>query len=191
MLEMDREINAETLTSYLPESSSQSLPALFKEQGGQPENFSEREILYKILFDMRRDVTDLKKLVHQLLQQGEVSEDLLEEHSDLFNNMNNELPLSTKHEEAKPYLLAGGMGNSSANTPTPVTHTEKDAYEEAKYEEVSLDDEEESLSLEKKEKEMIIKALRKNNNKRKYAAQDLGISERTLYRKIKQYEIDE
>ena len=196
VLEMDREISSETLAGYIPERSSSNVPALFSGQGQSDDSFSEREILYKILFDMRKDVTDLKKLVHQLLKGGQLSEDLIEEHQDLFENLGKELPAApSPKEELKPYLITG-TPSTSATTATPSHHSpatdhEDSHYEEAKYEELDVEDEEESLSLEKKEREMIIKALRKNNNRRKYAARDLGISERTLYRKIKQYEIEE
>lgn len=190
VLEMDRQISGEKLAHYLPETSSSTLPTLFRGKDGSDDNFSEREILYKILFDMRSDVTELKKLVHQLLKGGEINQELIEEHQELFDNIGKELPIAPPQEEPKPYLLARPASTTSAPTSMGAS-SERTQFEEAKYEELSLDEEEESLSLEKKEKEMIIKALRKNNNKRKYAAQDLGISERTLYRKIKQYEIDE
>lgn len=195
VLEIGREINAETLSKYLPNKNPSLLPALMREADQTGENISEREILYKILFDMRRDVTDMKKLVHQLIKGDTLSKDILEEHQDLFNNMGTETHSSPATEDSNTYLLSGSAPPPTPLAPPATTNTttpdRMGHYEEANYEEVDLHVEEESLSLEKKEKEMIIKALRKNNNKRKYAAQDLGISERTLYRKIKQYEIDE
>jgi len=182
VLEMDRTITAETLRKYLPTSSS-NLPALisaeYKEKG---ENFSERDLLYKILFDMKSDMNDLKKLVLQILKDESSSSEILKQNEDLFNNIqqtkesfNNQVPTRSKEEAL-------------------IINTNKDLspYELERIEDITHETEaDDSLSIEKKEKELIIKALRKNRNKRKYAALDLGISERTLYRKIKQYELED
>ncbi|MFY0687334.1 MAG: sigma 54-interacting transcriptional regulator [Cyclobacteriaceae bacterium] len=179
ILEIDKNISTEKLLSYLP-SDQNSLPAVLK-KAGDDDDFSERDILYKVLFDMKKDMTDMKKLVLQLIQGNSTRNELMEEHGNLFEDMpTTPLPKvdgSTEDSGTKPPLLIEPKTN------------------EPEYEEVIEDighefEEDDSLSLEKKEKEMIIRALRKNNNKRKYAAQDLGISERTLYRKIKNYEID-
>lgn len=175
-LEMDRSISADTLMKYLPQQSS-NLPALYKAEGESAENLSERDLLYKVLFDMKKDMNDLKKLVHDMIENGNADTSLIEDNPNLFRNLENtpKLPQETQQ--------------SSSNEPIFInTNENQDEYE---YEVQDITHEEdESLSIEEKEKELIIKALRKNNNKRKYAAQDLGISERTLYRKIKQYEID-
>ncbi|MEQ6118302.1 sigma-54 dependent transcriptional regulator [Reichenbachiella sp. MALMAid0571] len=182
VLEMERNIDAETLRKYLPTSSS-NLPALisseYKEKG---ENFSERDLLYKILFDMKSDMNDLKKLVLQILKDESSGSEILKQNEELFNNIqqtnetfNNHTPARVKEEAL-------------------VIKTNKDLspYELERIEDISHETEmDDSLSIEKKEKELIIKALRKNRNKRKYAALDLGISERTLYRKIKQYELED
>ncbi|NVK85314.1 MAG: sigma-54-dependent Fis family transcriptional regulator [Cytophagia bacterium] len=179
-LEMDRTISADTLMKYLPQQGS-SLPAIYR--GGSSENsenLSERDLLYKVLFDMKKDMNDLKKLVHDLLENGQVDSSVIEDNPNLFRNMEGTpaLPPETKPKDfSEPIFI-----NSRSNE-------EDDEYDYENVHDITHE-EDESLSIEEKEKELIIKALRKNNNKRKYAAQDLGISERTLYRKIKQYEID-
>lgn len=177
VLELEREIDRNTLQKYLPQETPNT-PALFmtgeKEAGG----FSERDILYKVLFDLKKDVTDLKKLVHNLLRESSEGREIIEENANLFD-------LGSPERNANDTKPAGLLISKTDSQ----TETDYDlGYEDIIHAE-TLDDEEESLSLEEKEKEMIIKALKKNNNKRKYAAADLGISERTLYRKIKQYDI--
>jgi DNA-binding NtrC family response regulator len=131
------------------------------------------------MFEMKRDVSEMKTLILQVLQGKANREDLLERHESLFEDIpqyssdqNNKLL-----EKATPKLMAPKDQNI-------------ESYEEVT-EDIALEFEnDDSLSLDKKEREMILQALKKNKNKRKYAAQDLGISERTLYRKIKNYEID-
>jgi len=174
VLETERDITAEHLKKYLPNESS--LPALTS-NGKKGEDFSERDILYKILFDMKKDMNDLKKLVYDSLQNESYGSQIINKHSDLFHSI-------------------GPADESAANNSSLVIH--KNSRDEDEDIEVvedidhSTDDSaSESLSLDEKEKEMILKALKKNHNKRKYAAQDLGISERTLYRKLKLYQIDE
>ena len=179
VLEMDREVDSGTLKSYLPQESNLT-PALYKQAGKQDEGFSERDLLYKILFEMRRDLNDLKKLVHDVLQNENYGNDILEDHQELFHDVHT----PNDYEDLKPSNLRIDRSKSEEQE-------RQERYELARVEDISHEMEDESLSLEKKEKEMIVKALQKNNNKRKYAAQDLGISERTLYRKIKQYEIGE
>ena len=181
-LEMDRNINRETLAKYLPQTSSTNLPALYQGSlGNGSESLNERDLLYKVLFDMKKDMNELKKLVHDMLQSGEVNTGVIQEHPDLFRNLDGELPVhspAVRHEEPEAPVYY---------EPEPVVETE--SYD-IDVQDISHEMEDESLSIEKKEKELIVKALKKNNNKRKYAAKDLGISERTLYRKIKQYEIE-
>jgi transcriptional regulator with PAS, ATPase and Fis domain len=182
VLEMERVINLETLVRYLPKENN-LMPALYAHDDKGPEGFTERDLLYKVLFEMRKDVNDLKKLVHQMLQQDNFNEKILQDNQELFNGMHQEI----KKEDFKPstYLL------DPKTTPSfEIPNIKKSETEEI--EDITHETEgDENLSLEKKEKELIIKALRRNNNKRKYAAQDLGISERTLYRKIKQYELED
>ena len=184
VLEMEREVTAERLAVYLPQNES-SLPALLRSASVNGDNsFSERDILYKVLFDMKKDVSELKKLVFRLLDGNEGNKtEILRDHSDLFENMDQEAE-EVNDRPSTPYLIQPSQSSSSHSGKYDTNRIEDITHEA----EVA---ESESLSLEKKEKEMIIRALMKNNNKRKYAAQDLGISERTLYRKIKQYEIDE
>jgi len=174
----DKVITAEKLMGYLPQDSSQ-LPALYKKEESES-GFSERDLLYKVLFDMKKDMNDLKKFVLDAMQNEGSQSDIIEDHSQLFEDIDrNDLKPSSKPET--PVLLN-------------IENRDQKQYEEdsdVNIEDITHETEDESLSLEKKEKELIIKALRKNNNKRKYAARDLGISERTLYRKIKQYELEE
>jgi transcriptional regulator with PAS, ATPase and Fis domain len=175
ILETDRSINNEILLKYLPREEN-LIPALYKNKN--EEGVSERELLYKILFEMRRDVTELKKLVNGIIGDEEFDAEALRESSSIIDNM--ERKQEKDLEEKTTALLI-----------KPNTDTSKD-FVYSNIEDISHETEaEESLSLEEKEKELIIKALKKNNNKRKYAAKDLGISERTLYRKIKQFEIEE
>lgn len=183
VLEMEREITREVLLKYLPKNTSQ-IPALYKGKKDSDEHFSERDLLYKVLFDMKKDMTELKKLVHKVLENDSFGNEIIEEHQDLFHNMEDK---NTKEEvKPAPYLLDARAREQKEYEYNNLPENNND-IEDITHE----TEEDESLSIEKKEKELIVKALRKNSNKRKYAAEDLGISERTLYRKIKQYEIEE
>lgn len=165
-----KEINAEILQGYLPGQSS--LPTLYKEGAGQ--DLSEREILYKVLFDMRKDVNELKRIVLESVANPSHAAQIVKENPHLFAEVQSERNISQE-----PVVL-----NINGNgTPTESTSEE--------VQDISHEAEDDSLSIDKKEKELIMRALRKNNNKRKYAARDLGISERTLYRKIKEYELED
>ncbi len=167
-----KEVNAEKLLQYLPQENS--LPALYRNGSSPSESFSERDILYKVLFDMKKDMGDLKKIVlDNLSHQGSAAQ-LVKEHPGLFDGLD-----SPTHSTESVVL------NLNSNTPPNRTETAEEVQD------ISHVTEEDSLSIEKKEKELILRALQKNNNKRKYAARDLGISERTLYRKIKQYDLEE
>ena len=185
LLEQEREIDGPTLIRYLP-ADQVRLPALMANSGGSQEfsDFSEREILYKVLFDMKKDMNDLKKLVLETYQTGSLSSNIMNKHQNLFEDL--DAPKS--FEDSKP-------SGQSSNLPIVLDHQQHakddvDDYDDESIEDIIHEEDDNSLSLEKKEKEMIIRALRKHNNKRKYAANDLGISERTLYRKIKQYDIE-
>lgn len=169
VIESKREIDEITIQSYLPVVSD-NLPSVISKS---EESISERDIMYKFLFDMKSDLNDLKKLVHELINKG-TDFQLNSEQSAMINRMYNE------------------------NVPAAETHIFQPSIESAKFvkkEEVYSHDfhehveVEESLSLEDREKELIQKALEKHRGKRKYAAEELGISERTLYRKIKEYNI--
>jgi transcriptional regulator with PAS, ATPase and Fis domain len=166
VIEEERIVSATKLQQYLPNNRG-NLPAVI---GGKKENdFStERDIMYKILFDMRNDINDLKKLTLDLMKNGNV-EEVQEEHHQLIEK------IYRNQESQNPNIEV-------LNIPQE-TSTEKD------YDFIETIEEDESLSLQDKEIEMIKKSLEKNNNKRKLAAKELGISERTLYRKIKQYDL--
>lgn len=190
-------ITPQVLVKYLPNYASSTRSMTFLGGVNGAESFNERELLYKILFDMRRDVNDLKKLVLKVLSNEAHHGDILREHGNLFNSIEADVqPLS---DSAK---LLPSAQHTSPNNQHPVTNipssnsnviqiTPYDSLDNEVEDIVHETAEDESLSLEHKEKEMIVKALQRNGGKRKYAAQALGISERTLYRKIKQYDIEE
>lgn len=185
ILEEQRVITGEILQKYLPSNQSSGLPSLFRQFGADNSDISERDILYKVLFDMRKDMTELKKLVFSLLKNGEVNADVLENHSQLFEDLDkkeNSPLLPAPEQDYEPYRPSDD---------DQILRIDNLQGNRENVEDITHEMEEESLSLERNEKDMIIKALRKNRFKRKYAAQDLGISERTLYRKIKQYDIED
>lgn len=167
VIEEERIISAIKLQQYLP-NKSDHLPAII---GNKKENdFStERDIMYKILFDMRNDINDLKKLTLDLMKTGNI-EEVQEENHRLLEKIYNDKDLEKLDIEV-------------LNVPQQTNSTENN------YDFIETIEEDESLSLHDKEIEMIKKSLEKNNNKRKLAAKELGISERTLYRKIKQYDL--
>ncbi|PZR33968.1 MAG: sigma-54-dependent Fis family transcriptional regulator [Azospira oryzae] len=169
----EKDINGETMRYYLPKE--QNLPALYQDQNSK-ENISEREILYKVLFDMRKDVNDLKKIVLDGFADPSHAAELIKDRADLFHGVDEEVIPSSE-------TVVLNLKNNEQTVANDDTHED--------VQDISHEAEDDSLSIEKKEKELIMRALRKNNNKRKYAARDLGISERTLYRKIKQYELEE
>jgi len=184
VLEMNREINGETLIKYLPaqHKAASSSTSMILSSNKSTNDLNERDILYQILFDMKKDMNELKKLVHELMKNGRVSEQIISEHQDLFNEINDYSV--SNYNSPSTFLIE----------PKTSTITKQDIAKPiqiAKVQEISIEPEVESLSLESKEKEMVIKALRKNNFKRKYAAIDLGISERTLYRKLKQFDLED
>ncbi|PQA60224.1 sigma-54 interaction domain-containing protein [Siphonobacter curvatus] len=185
ILEEERTINGRSLLKYIPDAQRSSLPDVFRD--GQSQDFNERELLYKVLFDLKRDVTELKKLFVEMAQNGAGDGEILRQHANLFQGVADEPVNFSENHTPTRYLPV----SSTATPPTSPNVFSLDQSNDSSFVDVTDESEDESLSLEKKEKEMIIKALRKNGNKRKNAAQALGISERTLYRKIKQYEIDE
>lgn len=173
VIEHNRDIDAHALSQYLPKVA-ESLPFL----GGKEDDvISERELMYKVLFDMKRDLTELKKLVLEIVANPS-GNNLNNEQTEVLNRLMRDVssPPETRLLE------------SSLSQPKPVVSSL--SYDDEQYEEVEdVLIPEESLSLEEREKELIVKALEKHRGKRKYAAQELGISERTLYRKIKEYEL--
>lgn len=185
LLEGEREVDATTLAKYLPSDNSRlpmKLPSLSK--NGDSSDFFERDLLYKVLFDMKKDMNELKKLVLETYHNGGLSQNIIQKHQGLFEDLDSGFTGKESTESSSSYvpLVIDSQKSNSSN---------EDDYEDDAIEDIIHEEDDNSLSLEKKEKEMILRALRKHNNKRKYAANDLGISERTLYRKIKQYEIDQ
>ena len=171
IIESEREIRASVLKAYLPDYEGAKLPAVIKRDDDKSFS-SEREILYKILFDMKNDMSDLKKLVYDLIQNGDTgsfSESDTRAIKNLFRDSKVDIP-ETKVNEGPQVDFTLRKGRED------IVDTEEIV--------------EESLSLAGKEVEMIRKALEKFNGKRKLAAHELGISERTLYRKIKEYGIE-
>lgn len=173
VIESERQISGEILKTYLPDYTSSNLPTIAKNESKN--DFSERDILYKVLFDMRKDIIDLKKLVIELLQDG----------SDSISTDDRRKIVDKLYREIKPAvdeIITEPLGLEKGTN--SFTRDENYSTNYEVHTEV-----EESLSLEDREKELIKKALEKHRGKRKYAAQDLGISERTLYRKIKEFEL--
>ena len=184
VLEQDRNITYSTLRHYLPDVWSQ-LPAVINSKKQQSDFSSEREILYKVLFDMQRDVNDLKKLTLELMNSGNASK-VKEENSKLIKKIYSE---ENNREEELAAIVDEENDTAPSdvevlNIPSKPEETKKGNYDFA--EEIQ---EEENLSLQEKELELIKKSLEKYKGKRKDAADELGISERTLYRKIKQYNL--
>ena len=167
VVEESRMIGVKVLENYLPKNSNRTLPALYN-SGKQPGNdYTEREILYKVLFDMKKDIGDLKKLTQELMKGDE---NFQENNAQLINKMYNEYD---ELETSQTILL-------------PSKQSEAPELNTIHVQEVKS---KENLSLQEKEIEMIKSSLEKHKGKRKGAANELGISERTLYRKIKQYNL--
>ena len=180
VLEKDRSISAETLRSYLPNAGSPNLPAVIEKSRKEGDFSNEREILYKVLFDMKSDLNDLKKLTLEMLKH-EDSEKVQEENEHLIRKIYGE---EEEAAEEQPEVAVLPAASTHKEIRVPQAPTVEDKYHFA--EEI---EEEETLSLQEKEVELIAKALERNKGKRKAAAAELGISERTLYRKIKQYDL--
>ena len=177
VLEKERDLNPAILRNYLPELGSQ-LPAVIKSESKDADFSSEREILYKVLFDMKSDLNDLKKLTLELME-NENHSSVQEKNPDLIKKIyGNENDTQEKSLEVIP-----AEKNNSYNYEE---NSDTNSYEFA---ETVI--EEEPLSLLEKEIEMIKKSLKRSNGKRKIAAKELGISERTLYRKIKQFDLQD
>ncbi len=178
-------LNINELRKFLPESTTNRLPMLASNGTPSGEFANEREILYKLFFDMKKDVTELKKMFLEILQNPSLAgsaahftkESLL---SDFPMGNGNELQHAVVHQSQNnhpSFMQPMNMGNNQAVLLNDDIHHHVDV--------------EESLNIMDKEKELIIKALKKHKSKRKDASADLGISERTLYRKLKEYDIDD
>lgn len=174
IIEGSREIDGDKLKAYLPDYGSIKLPAVIRKEG-EASFSSEREILYKILFDMKNDMNDLKKLVLDMLREGSSSINLDDRSSGVIQRLYDESDVED--------INGGGPGREATEMNFPRAKSQ-DRIQDT--EEIV----EESLSLVDKEIELITKALEKYGGKRKLAAEELGISERTLYRKIKEYDIN-
>ncbi|TLX76225.1 sigma-54-dependent Fis family transcriptional regulator [Labilibacter sediminis] len=174
VIEENRDINADVIRNYIPFHTGDNLPAVMENKGSGESSFAnEREILYKVLFDMKKDMGDLKKLVLEMIQQ-DGSINVQGEHAHIIQKLyNQEVDISNSPEPSTQPVIIKNTSHNNIND--GIEDTEEFI--------------EESLSLEEKEIELIKKALTKYNGKRKYAAKELGISERTLYRKIKEYNI--
>lgn len=170
VVEENRTITRDRLILYLP-SKGTNLPSIVKESKSNSDFSSEREIMYKILFDMRNDINDLKKLTLDLMK-GENHAKVQEENKHLIQKIYNNPTTELKKENH-----------------VEVVRVDDDFNNNEPYEFAETIDEDESLSIQEKEIELIKKSLERNNGKRKLAAKELGISERTLYRKIKQYNL--
>jgi transcriptional regulator with PAS, ATPase and Fis domain len=168
VLEQERLVQAETLRYYLPHEDFGNQSLVLAGSSGQTQNFSEREILYKVLFDMKNDLNDLKQLVSGMLQSGS----------------------EFAHDATNADLISRVFsGNNGTTLTTPATGVIRLPQSQPATVQPGHIEAEESLSLQHSEKELIEKALKKHRNKMKYAAEELGISERTLYRKIKEYNL--
>ncbi len=168
IIEEKRTITADILMKYLPENFGSDLPVLYKKET-QTQALSERDLLYKVLFDMKKDITELRKIVGEIMQ-GRISPKQMDEDSEITGELNQDIRqiADVKHD-------------------LQIQHDYPVTFDEPIQESEII---EESLSLQKKEIDLIKKALEKHNGKRKNAARELGISERTLYRKIKEYNIN-
>jgi DNA-binding NtrC family response regulator len=179
VLSQDKFITAKVLQKFLQPYSQNRLPVLAHVNGNSQEFSNEREILYKLFFDMKKDVTELKKMFVEILQNPHLASQTPQ--------MINELKELKAQESGQSMLVPGPVQQSnmlpSARQVTMNMGSNNDIHEHVEVEE--------SLNIMDKEKELIIKALKKHKGKRKDAALDLGISERTLYRKLKEYDIEE
>ena len=188
ILEQNRSINADTLLGYLPESHRSRLPVHRRSEDDES-TLNEREILYKVLFDMRQEMQDLKKLVFEMMKDDQMSETQAALANRIFSAPetaqkrlgvgSERMEENTAVSKSTDWSAPSWDSELNANSMEPVPLGANDAQEVEEVEEV--------LSLQDSEKELIRRALTKHRNRRKYAALELGISERTLYRKIKEY----
>jgi transcriptional regulator with GAF, ATPase, and Fis domain len=177
VLEQGQLINAEILLKYLPERADSHLPALYSSKT-EHSDVSERDIFYKVLIDLKKDVSELRKVVFDIIDGNTAKNDLIET---IKPNVSRVLSSDIGQMDSAAY---GNSYNADSHT------NQHDLDDHVVIEDRDTVTENEVLSLDAKEEELIRKALLKNSGRRKRAAQELGISERTLYRKIKQYEID-
>jgi DNA-binding NtrC family response regulator len=184
VLETNRNISLSVLGNYLPEQGS-NLPAIVRDKKPESDFSNEREILYKVLFDMRADITDLRKLTMELMQNGN-STKVQESNKGLIQRIYGQENNHNGYED----MPRTEVYTPQVNRAEPIVeqHEEEDD-DDAHYLYTEAVEESEILRLDEKEIELIKKALDRNKGKRKAAADELGISERTLYRKIKQFDL--
>ncbi|AJW64215.1 Transcriptional regulatory protein ZraR [Elizabethkingia miricola] len=187
VVEQKREITSEALSHYIPMVSNAPMVITQPNQNNNNSDFNnEREIMYKILFDMRSDINDLKTLTSELIKNRGAS-DLSNQEKTLINRIYTPEPQQTVVPNS---LLYFENNNNTPQTPTIISNNADDNYEDI--EDIELEEARpESLSLQNNEKDLIIKALEKHKGRRNKAADELGISQRTLYRKIKQYNLED
>ncbi|MEI6694804.1 MAG: sigma-54 dependent transcriptional regulator [Bacteroidota bacterium] len=170
IIERDRDITLETLINYLPESNHRELPVLL-DKSDASQSFSERELLYKVLFDMKQDIHDLKKIIADIMQTNGINATINQKNNTIINKYRQDFDSFIDEEkefEVQPNYNENSIQQASKN----------------------IVEAEEILSLQKKEMDLIKKAVEKYKGKRKKAAAELGISERTLYRKLKEFDIN-
>jgi transcriptional regulator with PAS, ATPase and Fis domain len=172
VLEKERNVTGQAILNYIPNEAGSNLPMAINSQS--KEDFTERDILYKVLFDMKKDMVELKKLVAEIIQHGGNTATVLADNPQYINQLYRDVELPVGQEHAFTIQHPNPANNNANNN-------NNNDYFAHEAEEV-----EESLSLVDKESDLIKKALKKHKGKRKFAAQELGISERTLYRKIKE-----
>ncbi|SHK29780.1 sigma-54 interaction domain-containing protein [Epilithonimonas mollis] len=187
VVEQNREVNSVKLAEYIPMNAN--LPAVVQKSSGENAGSdfgSEREIMYKILFDMRNDINDLKSLTSELIKnRGNV--DLSSQEKNLINRI-----YTPETQTANPNSLLYFENNHQKEVHHPTIISDNDDHHYNDVEDIEIEEAKpESLSLQNNEKDLIIKALEKHKGRRNRAADELGISQRTLYRKIKQYNLEE
>ncbi len=173
IIEENRLITLEIIKKYLPQTQFNELPVLYKKENTD-KGFTERDLLYKVLFDMKKDINYLKKIIVEILHYESIPHEIRKDNAQIIKklSLNNDYDTIIKDD------VKHEINQTEVETDKPLRKPIRDS-------EII----EESLSIKKKEIDLITKALKKNNGKRKNAAKELGISERTLYRKIKEYEI--
>jgi transcriptional regulator with PAS, ATPase and Fis domain len=181
VLEHNRTITGPALQAYLPSGAGQNLPAVIKKSKNESDFSTEREILYKVLFDMKSDLNDLKKLTMELMKSGN-SKDVEKDNESLIEKIYGTDDDDDFEESIEDLGVLAIAEHKKADT-------DYSSNTEDKYHFAEEIEEEETLSLHHKELELIKKSLERHSGKRKLAAAELGISERTLYRKIKQYDL--
>lgn len=176
IIEQNKAIDAPTLAKYLPDTYNRDLPVLYNK--GEQENLSERDLLYKVFFDMKRDLTDLKKVVLEMLHREDGTSKIKDKDSELIRKLETGYEIIQNKESLK-------------DSQKEEEDIDVENFDDQVFDSINSNEEviEESLSIQKKEEDLIRRALERHKGKRKDAAKDLGISERTLYRKIKEYDI--